>query len=84
MEQKKNAQEVPQLNANQGCKYTPALKLFYNIESQSIQQSFINKGWAMIQQDSTVITDIGNNGQHCITVSGADNKSLNVIIGRNL
>ena len=79
-----NSQQIqyPDLKANTGCKYSEH-KLFYNIDSQTIQADAVNKKWYMISKDSTVVVSDGSqNGQHCITVQGADNKSLNVIIGR--
>ena len=78
-----NQQQIqsPDFKANTGCKYSPK-QLFYNVQSQESQTTAKSHGWSMISQDSTVVTDTEANGQHCITVTGADNKSLNVIIGR--
>ena len=68
----------PPFNANSGCSYTASqAKLCYNIKKSKIQT-----GWEIISDDSTVITDSGTNGQHCITIEGADKKYSNVIIGR--
>ncbi len=72
-------QEMPKLNANQGCVYTMVdtkTNLCYRTKS-------VPSDWVLIADDSTVITDSGTNGQHYITVNGADKKSLNVLIGRN-
>ena len=66
------------LKANQGCTYTTATKkLYYHIKS-------VVSDWELISNDSTVVTDSGTKGQYYITVEGADKKSLNVLIGRNL
>ena len=74
-----NSQELPPLNAKQGCVYTiDKTKLCYRIK-----QTAIPAGWNSIEDDSTVVTDSGINGQHYIQIQGADKKSLNVIIGRN-
>ena len=68
------------LKANQGCVYSPAKsKLYYHIKTSN----YVN-GWYIISDDSTVIIGSGTNGQHYITIEGADKKSLDVIIGRNL
>ena len=70
----------PLFKANAGCSYVPSkAKLCYHIK-QSSQSS----GWEVISDDSTVVTDSTANGRHYITITGADQKSLNVIIGRNL
>lgn len=71
-------QEKPQLNANQGCVYTiENAKLCYRTKS-------VPSGWNAIEDDSTAVTDSVENGQHIITIEGADKKYSNVIIGRKL
>ena len=80
---KYDAQQIqyPDFKANTGCKYSQH-QLFYNIESQTNQLSATNNQWSMIPKNSTVVTDSGKNGQQCIKIEGADQKSLYVIIGR--
>ena len=71
-------QQNPDFKANSGCTYTTATKnLYYHIKS-------VVSGWELISNDSTVVTDSGTKGGYYITVEGADKKSLNVLIGRNL
>ena len=70
--------QTPEFKANSGCTYTSSTSKFY----YHIKQSSFASDWILIADDSTVITDSGTNGQHIITVEGADKKSLNVIIGR--
>ena len=68
------------LKANQGCTYNAAKsKLYYHI----VASNYVSE-WEVISDDSTVSVSSGTKGQHYITVEGADNKSLNVIIGRKL
>ena len=75
---KNKEQELKPLNANQGCVYTiTSSKLCYRIR-ESVKPS----EWELIADDSTVVTDSGTNGQHCIKIEGADKKYSNVIIGR--
>ena len=73
--------QYPDFKANTGCKYS-VHKLFYNIESQKTLDDAKSYGWSLISKDSTVVTDSGTNGQHCIQIEGADKKYSNVIIGR--
>lgn len=81
---KGNTNAVPKLNANQGCSYgSSTAKLCYNIRENILLSSNMSS-WKLISTDSTVVTEEGTNGQHYIRVQGADNKSLNVIIGRRL
>ena len=70
--------QTPPFNANSGCSYTASkTQLCYRIK-------FVPSGWNAISDDSTVVTDSGENGQHIITIEGADKKYSNVIIGRKL
>lgn len=79
---KGNTNAVPKLNANQGCSYgASTTKLCYNIGKTTLLNQ---SSWKLISADSTVVTEEGTNGQHYIRVQGADNKFLNVIIGRRL
>ena len=81
---KGNTNAVPKLNANQGCSYGPSTaKLCYNIRENILLKGDMSL-WKLISADSTVVTEEGTNGQHYIRVQGADNKFLNVIIGRRL
>ena len=72
--------QSPPFNATSGCSYTASqTKLCYHIK-----QSNLEFGWKIISDDSTAVTDSETNGQHYITVNGADKKYSNVIIGRKL
>ena len=70
--------QSPPFNATSGCSYTASkTKLCYRTKSVPLE-------WNAISDDSTVVTDSGENGQHIITIEGADKKYSNVIIGRKL
>ncbi len=68
----------PPFKANAGCTYTNH-NLCYHIAGSRKPEKY-----HIISDDSTVVTDNTTNGQYCIIVTGADRKSSNVIIGRNL
>lgn len=78
----KNSEEIPELKASNGCKYSSSSpKMCYGIR-ESVLEDFSLKSWKLISKDNTAVTDSGTKAQYYITVEGADKESVNVIIGR--
>ena len=74
------------LNILQDTNFKASTGCTYAAKTQQLRYRVTHEvsDWLLISDDSTVVTGTGTNKQLYITVTGANNKTCDVIIGRNL